>query len=78
MRGSHGSDNLHRRDGFTQPKLPARYRHRHLIEMPPRRWPWTSMAKFSGEQRPELQNPSPYRFRRDIQTALREQIFTSR
>ena len=33
------------------------------------------MAKFSGEQRPEFQNPSPYSFIGDIQTALREQIF---
>jgi hypothetical protein len=33
------------------------------------------MAKFSGEQRPELQDPSPHRFIGDIQTALREQIF---
>ena len=33
------------------------------------------MAKFSGEQRPKLQNPSPHRFIGDIQTALREQIF---
>ena len=36
--------------------------------------PWASMAKFSGEQRPELQNP-PHRLVGDIQTALREQIF---
>ena len=33
------------------------------------------MAKFSSEQRPELQNPSPHRLVGDIQTALREQIF---
>ena len=33
------------------------------------------MAKFSGEQSPELPNPSPHRFVGDIQTALREQIF---
>jgi hypothetical protein len=33
------------------------------------------MAKFSGEQRPELQDPSPHRFIGDIPTALREQIF---
>jgi hypothetical protein len=31
--------------------------------------------KFSGEQRSELQNPSPHRFVGDIQTALRKQIF---
>jgi hypothetical protein len=33
------------------------------------------MAKFSGEQWSELQNPSPHRFVGDIQTARREQIF---
>jgi hypothetical protein len=33
------------------------------------------MAKSSGEQRPELQNPLPQRFIGDIQTALRQQIF---
>ena len=58
-----------------QPELPARNRYGHLIEMPTRCWPWASMAKFSGEQRPKLQNPSLYRFVGDIQTALREQIF---
>jgi hypothetical protein len=62
-------------DRAPQPELSARSRHGHLVEMPPRRWPWTSMAKLSGEQRPELQNPSPHRFIGDIQTALREQIF---
>src|SRR5208337_1726772 len=34
-----------------------------------------STAKFSGEQRPELQDPSSHRFAGDIQTALSEQIF---
>ena len=48
---------------------------RTLIQMPTRRWPRASMAKFSGEQRPELQNPSPHRLVGDIQTPLREQIF---
>jgi hypothetical protein len=62
-------------DRAPQPELPAPNRHGHLVEMPTRRWPWTSMAKFSGEQRPELQDPSPHRFIGDIQTALREQIF---
>jgi hypothetical protein len=62
-------------NGAPQPELLARNRHGHLVEMPPRRWPRTSMAKFSGEQRPEFQNPSPYSFIGDIQTALREQIF---
>jgi hypothetical protein len=32
------------------------------------------MAKFSGEQRPELQDPSPHRFIGDIHPALGEQI----
>ena len=32
------------------------------------------MAKLSGEQRPEFQNPSSHRFVGDIQTALGEQI----
>jgi hypothetical protein len=58
-----------------QPELPARNRHGHLVEMPPRRWPWTSTAKLSSEQRPEFQNPSPHRFVGDIQTAHRKQIF---
>ena len=40
-----------------------------------RRRPWASTPKFSGEQRPELQNPSSHRSVGDIQTALREQIF---
>jgi hypothetical protein len=62
-------------NGAPQPELPARNRHGLLVEMPPRRWPWTSTAKFSGEQRPELQNPSPHRFIGGIQTALRRQIF---
>ena len=33
-----------------------------------------STAKFSGEQRPEFQYPSPHRFVGDIQSALGEQI----
>jgi hypothetical protein len=33
------------------------------------------MAKFSGEQRPELQYAPPHRFAGDIETALGEQIF---
>jgi hypothetical protein len=56
-------------------ELPTRNRHCHLIEMPPRGWPRASTPKFSGEQGPELQYPSSHRFVRDIQTALREQIF---
>src|ERR1700733_11107143 len=58
-----------------EPELPARNRYGHLVEMPTRCWPWASTAKFSGEQRPELQNPSSHRFVGDIQTALRKQIF---
>jgi hypothetical protein len=48
---------------------------RTLIEMPSRSWPRASTAKFSGEQRPELQDPSPHRLVGDIQTSLGEQIF---
>ena len=58
-----------------QPKLPARNHHGHLVEMPSRRWPRASTAKFLSEQWAELQDPSPHRFVGDIQTALREQIF---
>jgi hypothetical protein len=58
-----------------QPEMPARDRHGHLIEMPPRGWPRASTAKFSGEQRPELQNPSSHRFVGDIQPTFRQQIF---
>jgi hypothetical protein len=58
-----------------EPVLPARNRCGYLIEMPTRCWPRASTAKFSGEQRPELQYPSPHRFVGDIQTALRKQIF---
>src|SRR6202046_5407064 len=58
-----------------EPELPARDRHGHLIEMPPRGWSRASTPKFSGEQRPELQYPSSHRFVGDIQTALRKQIF---
>src|SRR5580704_1760466 len=57
-----------------EPELPARDRHGHLIEMPPRGWPRASTAKFSGEQGPEFQYPSPHRFVGDIQSALGEQI----
>ena len=62
-------------DRAPEPEPPTCNRDHHFVEMPPRGWPWTSMAKFSGEQRPELQDPSPHRFIGDIQTALREQIF---
>ena len=59
----------------SEPELRARNHHGHLVEMPLRRWPRASTAKFSGEQRPELQYQSPHRLVGDIQTALREQIF---
>ena len=35
----------------------------------------TSAAKFLGEQRPELQHPTPDRFVGDVQPALGQQIF---
>ena len=35
----------------------------------------TSAAKFPGEQRPELQHPSPNCLIGDVQPALGEQIF---
>jgi hypothetical protein len=62
-------------DRAPEPELLPRDHHGHLIEMPPRRWPRTSTAKFSGEQRPELQNPPSHRLVRDIQRALSEQNF---
>jgi hypothetical protein len=43
--------------------------------MLPRRWARASPAKFLGEHRPELEDPSPHRLVGDIQTALSEQIF---
>ena len=49
-------------DRAPEPEPPARNRHGHLVEMPPRRWPWASVANFAGEQRPEFQDPSPHRF----------------
>src|SRR5271166_26417 len=48
---------------------------RTLVEMPSRRWPRASMAKFSGEQRPEFQDPSPHRLVGDIEPTLGEQVF---
>src|SRR5260370_41969078 len=53
-----------------EPELLARNRYGHLIEMPTRCWSRASTAKFSSEQRPELQYPSSHRFVGDIQTAL--------
>src|SRR5580692_11330289 len=43
--------------------------------MPPRGWPRASTPKFSGEQRPELQNPPSHRFVGHIDPTLSEQIF---
>jgi hypothetical protein len=36
-------------DCAPEPELCARDHQGHLIEMPPRRWPRTPTAKFSGE-----------------------------
>src|SRR6478609_10997617 len=58
-----------------QPELPARDPYGHLIEMPSRRWPRASAAKFSGEKRSELQDPSPHRFVGRIEPTLSESIF---
>jgi hypothetical protein len=62
-------------DRASEPELPTTNDHGHLIEVPPRRWPRASAAKFLGEHRPELQNPSPHRFVGDVQPTLRQQIF---
>jgi hypothetical protein len=53
---------------------PAADQDGHLVEMPMRGRPMTPAAKFLGEQRPELQHPSPDRFIGDFQPALGEQI----
>ena len=58
-----------------QPELPARNHDSHLIEMPSRRWPRASTAKFSSEQWPELQDPPSHRFVGHIEPPLSEQIF---
>ncbi len=58
-----------------EPELRARDRYGHLVKMPSRRWPRVSTAKLSGEQGPELQDPSPHRLVGDIQTSLSKQIF---
>jgi hypothetical protein len=57
-----------------QPKLPARNHHGHLVEMPLRRWPRASTAKFSSEQWPELQDPPSHRFVGHVEPTLSEQI----
>ena len=62
-------------DRAPEPELLPRDRYGHLVEMPARRWPRTPTAKFSREQRPELQDPASHRFVGDIQPTLREQIF---
>jgi hypothetical protein len=51
-------------DCAPEPEPPARNRHGHLVETPPRHWPGTAMAKFSGEQRPEISEPIAAPFRR--------------
>jgi hypothetical protein len=60
-------------DRAPQPELPAANDHGHLVEVPLRRWPRASTAKFPGKQRPELQ--SPHRFIGHIQPTLGEKIF---
>jgi hypothetical protein len=61
-------------DRSPEPESSAADQNRHLIEMPLRGWPMTSAAKLPGEQRPELQHPTPDRFVGDVQPALGEQI----
>jgi hypothetical protein len=61
-------------DRPPEPESSAADQDSHLVEVPLRGWPMTSAAKFLGEQRPELQHPSPYRFIGDIQPALGQQI----
>ena len=56
-----------------EPESSAGDQNRHLIEMPLRGW-MTSAAKLPGEQRPELQHPTPDHFVGDVQPALGEQI----
>jgi hypothetical protein len=62
-------------DRSPEPESSAGDQNSHFVEIPPRRWPRTSTAKFSGKQRPELQHPSPHRFVGDIQPTLGEQVF---
>jgi hypothetical protein len=61
-------------DRPPKPELSAADQDSHLVEMPMRGWPMTSAAKFLGEQRPELQHPTPDRFIGDLQPALGQQI----
>ena len=62
-------------NGPPEPELPPRDRYGHLVEMPARRWPRTPTAKFSREQRSELQDPASHRLVGDIQPTLRERTF---
>ena len=61
-------------DRSPEPESSAGDQNRHLIEMPLRGWPMTSAAKLPGEQRPELQHPTPDCFVGDLQPVLGEQI----
>jgi class 3 adenylate cyclase len=61
-------------DRSPEPESSAADQDSHLVEMPLRRRPMTPAAKFPGEQRPELQHPSPDCLIRDIQPALGQQI----
>jgi hypothetical protein len=57
-----------------QPELLAADHHGHLVDMPLRGWAGATAAKFSGEQRPELQHPAPYRLVGNVQTALSKEF----
>jgi hypothetical protein len=46
----------------------------HLIEMPPRSRTRTALAESSREHRPELEDPTPDRLVRDIETPRGEQL----
>jgi hypothetical protein len=61
-------------DRPPKPELSSADQDSHLVEMSLRGWPMTSAAKFPGQQRPELQHPSPNRFIGHIQPALGRQI----
>jgi hypothetical protein len=61
-------------DRPPEPESSAADQDSHLVEAPFRGWPMTSAAKLPGEQRPELQHPSPDCLIGDIQPALGQQI----
>jgi hypothetical protein len=61
-------------DCLPEPELSAADQNRHFVEVPLRRRPMASAAKFLGEHRPELQHPSPDCLIGDIQPALGQQI----